>query len=268
MRELLERSRVRFAISGVMRDAYEEKYGLEIGVLPPTVSPHLIQGVPLELSGVTLTPSRGAIVGNVWGQHWLSLLRQALRGAGLQLDWFCNSGARWLTCSEAELAADGIMFRGALPTEEQLKHELESRPFAVVTSGTLEPHDDRRAIATMSLPSRIVFIAACAGTPVLVLGSKDTGAARFVEANGIGVTAAYEPAAISAAVTRLLDPAIQKKMRAAAAELAPSFSSGGMREWLWRSLELGEPADRRFEDLFPRIGRTTTTHGRVSEGRC
>jgi hypothetical protein len=264
MRELLERSRLRLAISGEMREAYEEKYDLEFNVLPPTVLPHHVQCMPLDAPG---TARSGAIVGNIWGQHWLGLLRNALRESTLSFDWYCNSGARWLSASEAELAADGIVVRGALP-EEQLKREFATRPFAVVPSGTLDEWDDRRAIATLSLPSRVVFISAAANAPILVLGSKDTTAARFVEANGIGVTAAYEPAAISAAVTRLLDPAIQKKMRAAAAELAPSFSSGGMREWLWRSLELGEPADRRFEDLFPRQGRTTTMHGRVSEGRC
>jgi hypothetical protein len=250
MRELLERSRVRFAISSEMRDAYEAKYGLAFGVLPPTVSPHLVQETPLELP--TLRAERGAIVGNVWGQRWLDLLRRGVRGAGLRLDWFCNSGARWLKASEAELAADGIVARGALATEEELKRELGARPFAVVPSGTLDEMDDRRAIATLSLPSRIVFLVAAANTPVLVVGSRETAASRFVEGCGLGTTASYEPRDIAAAVARLLDPTTQRAIRARAARLAPSFCSAGLREWLWRSLEAGEPADRRFDDLFPR----------------
>ena len=254
MRELLERSRVRFAISGHMRDAYEAKYDLEIGVLPPTISPHLIQSLPLQLAPSQLNPSRGAIVGNVWGAHWLTLLRKALRGSDLRLDWFCNSGSLWLTVPEKELAADGIVARGALPTEEDLKRELQGRPFAIVPSGTLDQHDDRRGIAALSLPSRLIFIAAAANTPALVLGSRETAAARFVESAGLGLVAGYQPAEIAAAVKRLVDPLIQRKMRAKAAELAPSFSSKGLADWIWRSLECGAPADRRFEDLFPRSG--------------
>src|SRR5262249_37581888 len=131
----------------------------------------------------------------------------------------------------------------------------------VVPYGTLDEHDDRRAIATLSLPSRIVFISAAANTPILVLGSKDTAAARFVKKHGLGICASYETTEIAAAIARLLAPTVQRDIRARAAELAPSFSSGGVRDWLWRSLEAGRPADRRFEDLFPRSRS-------FAEGRC
>ena len=270
MAELLERSRVRFAISGEMRDAYEAKYGLRFGVVPPTVSPDLVQDRPLDPPR-TLGAERGAIVGNVWGRHWLDLLRRALRGSGLRLDWFCNSGARWFTDSESELEADGLFPCGRLPTEEQLKRELQCRPFAVVPSGTLDDQDDRRAIATLSLPSRVVFIFAATNTPVLVLGSRETAAARFVTEHGIGVAAGYEPSEISSAVAHLLDPGAQREMRRRAATLAPSFSSDGLREWIWRSMETGKPADRRFEDLFPRSrpGRSQVRRSRSTvEAAC
>lgn len=251
-REALQKARLRLAISGWIRDAYEAKYGLEFGVLPPTVSPHLVQGTPLEPPRAELSAERAVIVGNVWGQHWLDLLRGQLRSLDLRLDWFCNSGARWLGGREAEFAADGLVVRGALPTEEDLKREMRSRPFAVVPSGTLDEFDDMCAIATLSLPSRIVFLVAATNTPILVLGSRKTGASQFVEAHGLGTTAGYERNEIASAMARLLDPTVQREARERAAELAPSFSSAGVRNWLWRSLEAGAPADRRFESLFPR----------------
>ncbi len=221
MRELLERSRVRFAISGPMRDAYEAKYGLEIGVLPPTVSPHLVQVEALALPRTALTAGRAAIVGNVWGQHWLNLLRRALAGSGLRWDWFCNSGARWLQASKAELALDGLIVRGSLANEMELKRELQGRPFAIVPSGTLEE-------------------------------GRETAASKFVEAFGLGATAGYESNQIMRAIDQLLNPETQRRMRARAAALAPSFSSGGVRDWLWGSLDAGRPLDQRFEDLLPR----------------
>jgi len=67
MRELLERSRVRFAISGPMRDAYEAKYGLELGVLPPTVPPHLVQVEPLALPRTPGVPRLSATSGDSIG---------------------------------------------------------------------------------------------------------------------------------------------------------------------------------------------------------
>jgi hypothetical protein len=158
--------------------------------------------------------------------------------------------------------------RGALPTEEELKRELQGRPFAVVPSGMLDGQDDRRAIATLSLPSRIIFIAAASNTPILVLGSKDTAAARFVEAHGLGIHAGYDPTEISAAIGRLLEPAAQREMRARAAELAPSFSSAGLRDWLWRSMEAGRPFDRRFENLFPRLRPKAGPNQDFAEAQC
>src|SRR5204863_852266 len=112
---------------------------------------------------------------------------------------------------------------------------------------------DRRAIATLSLPSRIIFLAAAANTPVLVLGSGETAAARFVKKFGVGLSAPYESAAIAAAIAQLLEPSTQREMRARAAELAPSFSSAGLSDWLWRSMEAGRPVDDHFEELFPRL---------------
>jgi hypothetical protein len=145
--------------------------------------------------------------------------------------------------------------------KDELVRDLRQRPFVVVPSGTLDERDDRPGISKMSLPSQITFVLAATNTPMLVLGNAGTAAARFVVHRGVGVCAPNEGAAISAAVDRLLDPDEQRRMRERAAAMAPLFSTAGSREWLWRSLALGEPADDRFEKLHPREARDTSTDG-------
>jgi hypothetical protein len=257
MLELLQKSQLRLAISAEIRDAYEAKYGMRFGVVPPLVPAHRICPIVKTSSTDRCRNNRGAIAGNIWSGAWLDVLRVAAKGCGLELDWFCPRGTRFMTATPAELAADGITFRGAV-SEDELVSDVRERPFVVVPSGTLDANDDHPAISRMSLPSRITFVLAATNTPMLVLGSPETGAARFVVQRGIGITAPYEPSAIRKAVEHLLDPLVQQQMRERAASMASSFTTTGVREWLWRSLALGEPADDRFEVLFPRGGRIRT----------
>jgi hypothetical protein len=251
MRELLQKSRLRLGISAEIRDAYQAKYRVPFWVVPPLVPSHRICTVPHVPPADRLRADRGAVVGNIWGAAWLDLLRSVVSRSGIRVDWFCPGGTRFMTVTPEEIAGDGITFRGAVP-EDEFVRDLRQRPFVVVPSGTLDEHDDRPAFSRMSLPSRITFVLAAAGTPVLVLGHPQTAAARFVVRMGVGLSAAYEPAEIAAAVATLLDPTEQARMRQRAAALAPSLSTTGAREWLWRSLALGEVADERFEALFPR----------------
>jgi hypothetical protein len=251
MRELLQKSRLRLGISAEIRDAYQAKYRVPFWVVPPLVASHRICTVPTVPPADRLRADRGAVVGNIWGAAWLDLLRSVVSRSGIRVDWFCPGGARFMTATPEEIAADGITFRGAVP-EDEFVRDLRQRPFVVVPSGTLDEHDDRPAFSRMSLPSRITFVLAATGTPVLVLGHPQTAAARFVVNMGVGLSAAYEPAEIAAAAATLLDPTEQARMRQRAAALAPSLSTAGAREWLWRSLALGEVADERFEALFPR----------------
>ena len=48
----------------------------------------------------------------------------------------------------------------------------------------------------------------------------------------------------------LSDPATQTEMRKRAASIGPAFTDRGVKAWLRESIELGRPADGRFEDAF------------------
>lgn len=248
MRELLARSALRLAISPELRDAYERKFGLRFWLVPPLVAPRLILREPLVPSD-GLTARRGAIVGNIWGSDWLEALRATVRASGVELDWYCNSGTRWLTVTRAALAADGIHVKGSVP-ERELLDRLRRVPFVVVPSGTLDGRDTRRAIARFSLPSRIPFVVATAHAPLVVLGHPDTAAARFVTGASLGEVAPYDRGRFVAAVEAILSPSRQAAIRGRAAELAPIFSAEGARDWIWRSLALGRAVDERWERLL------------------
>ncbi len=249
MRELLAKSDLRLAISPELRAAYQEKYGQRFWVLPPVVSGKLIRTEPSPTSAGALQARNGVVVGNIWGRRWLELLRATVRGSGLTLDWYCNSGLRSVSAPD-ELAGEGIRAHGAVP-DEDLVRILRERPFAVIPSGTLDESDDRRFIAQLSLPSRIPYILATSNTPIIVLGDSRTAAARFVTRTGIGVVAGYEPASFLRAVDAVVDAEAHAAHRRRAAALAQAFCADGVRDWIWSSLAMGAAVDDRFENLLP-----------------
>ena len=96
------------------------------------------------------------------------------------------------------------------------------------------------------------------------MGSDRTCGARFVQHFGIGEVVPYDAGRICAAMARLATPDVQHEVRRNAAAIAPGFSDRGVAEWLAESIELGRPADRRFEDPFAgynsEIGLKTSSH--------
>jgi|YNPMSStandDraft_1061717.scaffolds.fasta_scaffold05396_3 hypothetical protein len=248
MAELLEASRLRLAISPEMAAGYEAKYGLKFWWMPPVVEPDRILR-RLELPPLKSETPWGVIVGNIWGRHWFERLRGAVRGAGVQLYWYARSHFQYFEADPSALERDSIVVADEPLDDDELIALLRRAPFAVVPTGTLEASDDRRSIAALSLPSRIPFILATAHTPLLVLGSHETAAARFVAESGTGLVCPYDREAFRQAVARLLEPRRNAAMRRRAFELAPLFSGEGALDWIWRSLERGRPADDRFERL-------------------
>lgn len=251
MAELLAKSGVAFAISPELRDAYAAKYRRPIWLAPPLVAADRV-GPP----GGEDVPATGRpmIIGNIWGARWYQDLRRTVRGTGVRLDWSSPAGLAtfWKGFDRAALAADGVDAVGALP-EPEFVERLRAAPFVVVPSGTLDEVDDRPGISRFSLPSRIVFAVAAAHAPVIVLGSPDTAAARFVAAHGLGAVAPYEPDAFRATVAELTTAEAQRRVRLRASGIAGRFSADGAVEWLWRSLEAGAPADDRFESIAPPV---------------
>jgi hypothetical protein len=267
MEELISKSKLRLAISPEMRAAYEKKYRRRFWLLPPLVSDELIHTGPSQACRPA-GPPRGVIIGNIWGQRWLDRLRAAFRGSGFELDWYCNQkNPLFLHFDRSELERDGIRWCDPLP-ESALASVLSNYSYAVVPSGAFDDYDipSLQAIAELSLPSKIPFILATAQLPILVLGDARTAAARNVDRLGIGASAIYDAAAVRAALERLLRPEVQAAIRGRAADLARLFSARDAAEWIWRSLEKGEPVDSKFETLMPEdknMSSTTDTQYRA-----
>jgi hypothetical protein len=250
MKELLAKSDLRLAISPQLASAYQEKYGGKMWLLPP-LAPHrfLLESLN-ELPEEALKENSGVMVGNIWGSRWVELLRETVRDSGIILRWYNHGEFRGLPCGIEALAADGIMAQvGVDASDENLTGILRRAPFVVLPSGVLDESDDRRFIAQLSLPSRIPYIFATSHAPILVLGSPETAAARFVTGHGIGMAAPYNRAGFQAAVAHITRPDVNLKKRRAAFSLAVRFSDLGAAEWIWRSLEKGAAADGRYEDL-------------------
>jgi FkbM family methyltransferase len=252
MEEALKKSDLRLAISTEMQHAYQDKYRLKFWLLPPVVSAELVLSEPaLPADEGGETPA-GVLVGNIWGQRWLELLRETIRGSGTKLHWYSNSGLQapaWLNMNIEELAQDGIVIHEALP-EAELADVLRKSSFAVVPSGTLDDTDDNVAIARLSLPTRVPFILASSNTPIIVVGSQSTASSRFVKRFQIGTVCDYEPGSYREAVRQVTAPGAQLAMRRNASAMAEAFAADGTAEWVWKSLEQGEPCDMKFEKLM------------------
>ena len=258
MRELLDRARLRLVIGPEMRDAYEEKYGMPFWVMPPVVADHIVKREATPLApGVD--PRRGVLLGNIWGQRWLDMLRRIFRGAGVTIDWYCNQlNPPGLEYDRDELAADGIVQRNPI-AEDDLPKVLGEYAFAVVPTDTLDglSPPSVRAIAELSLPSRMVTMMATSHLPMLVIGSPATCAAGFVQRFDLGAVAPYDRAAVLACVEGLINPDRQTDIRSRAAQLSGYFTAAEASDWIWRSLDAGRPITSTYEDLMPRRGANT-----------
>jgi FkbM family methyltransferase len=252
MKELVAKSDLRLTISPEMRIAYEKKYRQKFWLLPPLVPADLI---PVKSSNTFSkgAGARGVLVGNIWGQRWLDLLRESFRNSGHRIDWFCNQKSpAFLKFDRTELENDGITMRDPLP-ECLLASILPQYAYAVVPSGPLDDHNSPglQAIAELSLPSKIPFLFAIGNLPILVLGHPQTAAARCVDRLQIGAVAPYKVEAVREAVAELLTAHTQQAIRRRAAAAAKTFSAAGAAEWVWQSLENRVPVDLRFEKLMP-----------------
>jgi hypothetical protein len=256
MAEAIGAADLRLAISQEMAHAYEARFGHRFWLVPPVVSPQLIPATVPAVDPEYCRAGTGVLIGNVWSPRWLELLRAAVRGAGVTLHWYGDEKSNGMTLDFKALAADGIVHRGFLPQEE-LVPQVRRYPYSLLATSPLDgntpnEYEGQRAIARLSLPSRLPFLMAAAHIPLLVVGSRETTAARFVERFDLGRTVGYDAAALKAAVAESTDPARQADVRARAARLAPAFSATGAGDWIWRSLARGRAADDRYERLMPR----------------
>jgi len=255
MRELLEKAQLRLAVGPEMRDEYEKKFGLKIWILPPTVTPEFIHAIPVA-PPAKRDDAKGVLIGNIWSASWLDALRSVVRESGITIDWYGNTAKQMLAYDEAELAKDGIRVRGFV-AEQKLQALLRDYAFAIVPSTCSAPCETHQWQAELSLPSRMPYLMATANIPILVLSNQENPATHFVRRFDIGAVCDYDTANFRRAVEALCAPESQQKHRANAAAAAAAFSSEGIADWIWHSLEGGEPADRRFETLFQRTSKVT-----------
>jgi hypothetical protein len=248
MREFLERSTLRLATHPELKAAYERKYELPFHILPAIVPARLVATdvvAPASRGGTR----RGALIGSFWDQSWYDRLCAVLSDCDCRIDWFGNNKSPWLDLSPKSLARAGIKAHGVI-TEDSLARELAKYPFVIVPVGALDAMDSNKGVASLSLPGRILFAVATSHTPVLIVGSDRTCGARFVSHFGVGEVVPYDASAVSAAMDRMSEPEAQTRMRQACARIASMLSDRGISNWLAQSIELGAPADSRFEDLF------------------
>lgn len=293
MREALGKANLVFTISPEMKTAYEARFGHKIHVLPPIVPESMIldrsaampigpaRVVPSSKPGLTQSvvklfrragtvrnrgklQTRGILIGNVWDPKWLEMLQTTISGSGHEVDWFSNNpDAMMLNGKADELAAAGIYLQSPLWGDD-LVDELRQRPYALMPSGTLCNNEPRESVARLSLPSRVPFVTAVSQIPIIVLGSRETAAARFVSNFDLGATVDYDPVQFRQAVEHVLDPAVNASIQQKAADIAHSFSSQGLADWLWSSLKLGQPLDDRFDVLFS-LKQIEATHGKPTD---
>ena len=82
------------------------------------------------------------------------------------------------------------------------------------------------------------------------MGNEETSPANFIKHFQIGIVCNYNSQSLRDAVNYLSDSEIQKGMRQRAAKIAQSFSDRGINQWIWDSLDKGEPSDLKFEQLM------------------
>ena len=251
MKEFLSKAEVRFATHPELRDAYENKYGLKFWLLPAAVPNALITDKIATPKTEYCQEVRGALLGSLWSQQWFNALCESIQGANVKLDWFGNPEYSWLTDSEAELQAKGIFPQGLTP-EEQLAKQLQDYPFIIVPYGTLDERDDQPQLSQLSLPGRMLFALATSNTPIILLGSPKTCAAKFIQRFKIGVICDYTPDSLAQAIADVMEPCQQQALRENAVKVARHFSDQDIDEWIWQSLAQQQAADDRFEAIMPR----------------
>jgi len=250
MAEAIEKSSLNLAISTEMQHGYQNKFGKRFWVLPPLVSADLVRRDSPRKTQRNVSP-RGILIGNMWSPDWLDRLRRTVRGTGVTIDWYCNFRDSAIgKISERALLDDGITLHDPAP-EPELAATLLDYTFAIIPTTDGQGKGTAEAIGRYSLPSRATFIAAASHTPILVLGQPEACVSSFVSRFEVGLCCGYDPADFLKAAGTLARPDIQERFRANARRIAPTFSDSRIADWLFESIDRGEPADNRFEELLP-----------------
>lgn len=247
--DLLTASDLCLGISPELCAAYQRKFGCAIHLLPPVIgrSEPLL---PCYWQPEPSAPLRAAMLGNVWTAQRLAQLRELLRSSSLHVDWYGNGPkAPWLQGSPEEWEADNLCCMGFYP-EEDLIAALASYPFIVVPTGCLGADDDNPAFSRLSLPSRLLFLHATTDTPVLLLGSEETAAGRFVTRLETGLCSGYDLGELHERIGRLLDSKVRQSLQSNIRRWSKTLVFVNAGQWIWDSLRMNRPQPASFHSAF------------------
>lgn len=247
--ELLSLSKLRLGISPELCEAYRLKFGKTLHTMPPVLSPGP-EPVPNHwIPGIDSAPTC-AMIGNVWRKSQFDRLRRAVSEAGIRVHWFGNGPkAPWLGVDQAELEREGIQCMGFIE-ERTLASLLSSYPLVLVPGGTMDDEDDNPSFSRLSLPSRVLFVAARANVPILILGHGESAAGRFVRRLKIGNCCAYTAESLAAGISLLTDPKRHPKLCQRLLRASPFLQHPNPGAWIWESLEAGVPQPAPWEKAF------------------
>ena len=247
MKQLLESSSMRFAISETLRAGYEQKFGKPFWIIPPVNGKRFF--APPGFRAPNNEPPRGVMIGNIWSLEILQQLRELIKVSGLTIEWYGNAGKPFIQLEPAELANEGIILHQNL-ADDLLVRELRRFDYAIVPSGTLDGTLEHDWLFRASLPSRLIYTLTTAHLPVVVLGDPETAAGKFVTKLELGVASPYRRNEFREAVAEVTNAKTAARIRRKAARLAPTFASEPISDWVWRSVQLGKPLDDRYEKVF------------------
>ncbi|MGB8467280.1 MAG: hypothetical protein WCE49_20200 [Terrimicrobiaceae bacterium] len=237
LKELFVKSDIRFVISPEMKRAYQGLFDVPLFVLPPTV-PQALLSKPRGTSRPDFESKRCALVGNVWSVNWLTRLEGVIAKSGWKVNWYGHDPGK--NGEKPAFAKKGFL------KDNELAEGLAAMPFVIAPTGTGDDEDDFIHVTRLSLPSRIPYLLAAHRIPILVIGSDESCAARFVSRLGVGLHCGYSPEAFKEAARRLCDPDFNAFCRTNCAQHAALFGDEGLAEWIWKSASAGTPIDSRF----------------------
>lgn len=254
MAEAIARADTVFAISPELRDAYEQEFGRSIHVLPPLVAAKHIRPVASDVPEEGLKQQNAVMIGNIWSQDWLEKLLATIDGSGWTITWYAsNPDAFWLNFDRERAEKKGLVIRDQPPMADYIKAVSEAA-FVVVPTAENFDADPAAAISRLSLPTRVPFVIATSGTPLLVIGNANAGVARFVRRFGLGEVCGYDAVAFKTATQRLGEADVQREIRKKAADLGPMFSSEGIYDYVSAAAKAkGYLAKDRFDHRFPAL---------------
>jgi hypothetical protein len=252
MEEFLTKCSLVLVTCPELQRAYETKFGVRCWFLPSLVADHLISTFQPMRESECGVRRVGALLGSISSQAYFDRLCATVSGAEIQLDWYNGSVHAYDDSKYTSLNDDprdaqqtGIRPCGLLP-EQQLAETLKGYSYLVAPTGRLDDVDDNPRLW------RIFFAVGTANLPVITLGDSTTSAADFVQRFDVGVNCPYEGGSLRRAVDGVIAETAHARLRHNAALIAPRLSVKGMSDWLWASIDLGEPVDSRFEELLAR----------------